>query len=541
MRENLVESLFEGRVPYEIYHPFPELVEPSAGQLRGLRENLLQAENPISGVELLKRWEILSRGEYWGAPLRTRLCALLGECNPSAALSAAVHFALGRDLVENFGTKAQKQNVGGKNPPVFSFALTESSPGSDVSQIQTLARQEGDDFVLSGQKDWVTNGLYAGFFIIVARTQPMRAGTKPGLTTFLVERQPGMRIEKLDTAALSHAGVAKVSFDDLRIPRSAILGDLGKGMRVIRAGLAGARLLVSAAAAGACRRVYNDTISFLEERRAFGRPLANFPSVRAEIAKVLSDVLAVETLVLAAAGDPLTRRESFLERGVVRLFVADAAERVFHGARELYGARAFTTQEGGKQPRVSWADARALTLLDGSDFALQSAVVLEGTEPFRRKIASLSSTSEQLDHLDLLGAQTLERMRGKLRRALSPHIPKMRMDELESFTTALGELVRDKLKKHRDYFVEMHNLHRRILCITTELAGWLALASRVRTEAEKHGEVGARRMREVAEVWVTGAVLRIRSSMEALDENQDPTLDRIAVRAMGDRSYPFEG
>lgn len=537
-RGSFVRALFEGRVDISSLSPFPRLSGGRVAQVDDLL-NQLRVDGRIGdGVEHLRDWDLLTKPIDWPTPLLARVIRQVGGADASAALSAIAHLALGVRLIRTWGTESQLADFERTSKALCAFALTEASPGSDVSRIQTHAEPNGEGYTLNGTKHWVTNGLWATHFIVVARTASPRPANKPKLTAFLVKAGPGIYVSRVPSDVLPGAGVAEVRFKDVRLTEKDVLGSVGKGFRVVMAGLSEARLLVAAAVLGACIRAFNETLSRVGDRRAFGRAVGKFPSVQTRVAGMLSEILAMESLVHGVSGlaesgaaiDPV-------ERGVVRLAVATSSARVLDAARELYGAAAYA---GNVANTRAWADARALTLLDGSDLALESYVVLEGTREGRHRHQRLSDSMDVLSRVDVTASVLLDKARNRLRRAVGKAVPGVEIEKLHEYAKRFGDAVDDAVRRHGSELVERQHVQSRLARIVAELSTWSALAARVESEIVRAGEIGSRRMVDVAAVWVHDAKPRIEGLLSMVEDNNDAQRDVVAARAYGDRGYPFD-
>lgn len=537
-RESFVRVLLDGRVDTTSLSPFPTLSGGRVAQVDDLLSQLRADGRSGDGVEHLRDWDLLSRPIDWPTPLLARVLRQVGAADASAALSAIVHLALGVRLIRSWGTEWQLAEFEQTSKALCAFALTEASPGSDVSRIQTHAEPNGTGYTLNGTKHWVTNGLWATHFIVVARTASPRPANKPKLTAFLVKAGPGVEVSRVPSDVLPGAGVAEVKFKDVRLTEKDVLGSVGKGFRVVMAGLSEARLFVGAAVLGACIRAFNDTLSRVAARRAFGRAVGKFPSVQSRIAGMLSEILAMESLVhgvagLAESGAPVDP----VERGVVRLAVASSSARVLDAARELHGAAAYT---GDVANTRAWADARALTLLDGSDLALESYIVLEGTREIRHRLQRLQDSADVLSRVDVAASLLVGKARNRFRRAAGKAVPGVEIEKLHEYAGRLGAAVDDAVRRHGTELVERQHVQSRLARVVAELSIWSALAARVKSEVEHAGEVGSRRMVEVAAIWVHDAKHRIESLLSTVEDNNDVARDVVAARAYGDHGYPFD-
>jgi len=535
---SFVRSLLEGRLDLEPITPYPSLSHGRVRQIEDLLREIRQDSTPRPASESLRAWELLQRPIEWPTPLLSRVIRQVGATDTSSALSATAHLALGARLVRAWGSEAQSRALLDSKPVFCAFALTEEAPGSDISHIQTYAEPTDDGFVISGTKHWVTNATSATHFVVVARTAPPRAADKPKLTTFFIRNGPGIEITPVPSEVLPGAGVGRVQFNRVHVKHSDVLGSVGKGFRVVMSGLSEARLLVASAVLGACIRVYNDTIARLNARRAFGRPVARFPSVQGRIAGMLAEIVAMESLVHACAGvSDIGQPVDPVERAVVRLAVSRGAARVFSAARELHGAAAFA---GTASASRHWANAQALTLLDGSDMALESYILLEGTRELRHRLATFAHAPDMIARVDAGASLLLDRAKERIRKATAQEVPHVDYRELGEKVSHLGHCVRQAVEKHGADLVEKQHVHSRLASATSELATWTALCARLKTEIETSGEVGAHRMSAVAEIWTRSAGSRLRSLFEDMESNDDVQKDGVANLAYSDESYPFD-
>ncbi len=528
----------DGRVDLLPLQPFPLLSDGRIKQVDELLARVRHDKETVSGVQRLRRWELTSRPTAWPAPLLARVLRQVGASDASAALSGIAHLALGVRLIRAWGNEAQLEKVQGTPDALCAFALTEEAPGSDVSRIQTYAEPVPNGFVLNGTKHWVTNAMSATHFVVIARTATPRAADKPRLTAFLVPFQDGVEVTPVETDVLLGSGVARVTFRDIKLKKSDVLGTEAKGFRVVMGGLAEARLYIGAAVLGACIRAFNDTLQRVDSRRAFGRSMGKFPSVQYRIAGMESEILAMESLVHAVAGlaEPGAAVDP-VERAIVRLGVSRGAARVLDAARELHGAAAFA---GNMKAARHWADTRALTLLDGSDLALESYIVLEGTRSIRQRLGRLRAAPDMLSRVDAAASILVDKAKSRLHRGAELTVPGMKLDRLYQFATQLGLAVDQAVRKHGVELVEKQHIQSRLAGITVDLSIWSAMAARLQTELERSGEIGTRRMIDVASIWVNAACHRVRELFDQLDENDDRERDRVAARALADRSYPFD-
>ncbi|SFP94101.1 acyl-CoA dehydrogenase family protein [Tranquillimonas alkanivorans] len=283
---------------------------------------------------------------------------------------------LGMGPVSLFGTDEQrawleKTRAG---EAISAFALSEPASGSDVANITTEARADGDGFVLNGEKTWISNGGIADVYTVFARTGE-GPGAK-GLSCFLVPADtPGLEIaERIDVIA-PHP-LARLRFDDMRLPASALIGERGKGFRIAMSTLDVFRSTVGAAALGFARRALDEALSRTRDRHLFGAPLFDLQMVQGHVADMALGVDASALLVYRAAwtkdmGAPRVSREA----AMAKLHATETAQKVIDAAVQLHGGDGVRS---GHIVESLYREIRALRIYEGAS-DVQKVVIARQT------------------------------------------------------------------------------------------------------------------------------------------------------------------
>ena len=276
------------------------------------------------------------------------LCEELGRVDSSVRGFLTVHTSLVSLCIQDWGTEEQKQRY---LPLLVSgdwigcYALTEPDAGSDAASIQTTAREDGDNYVLKGQKIWITNGPSADIAIVFAtRDYSLRS---KGICAFLIETNtPGFIREPMPGKELGHRAAehAHFRFQECRVPKSALLGAAGEGFKVAMSALDRGRLGVAAGAVGVAQACLDASIAFTKERRQFRQRIADFEMIQATLADMAADVEAARLLVYRAAwvkdqGLPATKATS-----IAKLFATEAAMKAASEAVLLHGNRGYSNE-----------------------------------------------------------------------------------------------------------------------------------------------------------------------------------------------------
>jgi alkylation response protein AidB-like acyl-CoA dehydrogenase len=225
---------------------------------------------------------------------------------------------------------------------VGAYALSEPGSGSDAFALTTRARQDGDGFVLTGRKVWITNGNEADLFIVFATLNP-EAGYR-GITAFLVERgMAGFTVgKKEDKLGIRASSTCELLFDGCRVPAANLLGEPGKGYKVAIETLNEGRIGIGAQMVGLARGALEHAVKYVKERRQFGRAIAEFQGVQFQLARAATEVEAARLLVYNAARLRDAGRPFLNEAAMCKLFASEAAEHATSLAVQLFGGYGYT-------------------------------------------------------------------------------------------------------------------------------------------------------------------------------------------------------
>jgi acyl-CoA dehydrogenase len=283
---------------------------------------------------------------------------------------------LGTGAISLFGTAAQrewlKQTRAGTAIPAF--ALTEPRSGSDVANIETTARRDGSDYILEGEKTWISNGGIADLYVVFARTGE-GPGAK-GISAFVVSADlVGLSIAERIAVIAPHP-LARIRLEEARVPASAMIGAPGEGFKIAMATLDVFRTTVGAAALGFARRALDETTKRARERRLFGAPLSDLQMVQAHIADMALDVDAAALLVYRAAWTKDNGAERVSrEAAMAKLFATDRAQDVIDKAVQIHGG------DGVRQGHIVenlYREIRALRIYEGAS-EVQKVIIARQT------------------------------------------------------------------------------------------------------------------------------------------------------------------
>ena len=227
---------------------------------------------------------------------------------------------------------------------VGAYALSEAGSGSDAFALTTRAREDGDGYVINGRKLWITNGNEANLFIVFATVNP-DAGYR-GITAFLVERgTAGFSVgKKEDKLGIRASSTCELVFDECRVPKSQVLGEVGKGYKAAIETLNEGRIGIGAQMIGLARGALEHAIRYTKERKQFGKAIADFQGVQFQLARAAMDVEAATLTVYNAARLRDARRPFLTEAAICKIFSSEVAERVTSLAVNLFGGNGFVKE-----------------------------------------------------------------------------------------------------------------------------------------------------------------------------------------------------
>jgi acyl-CoA dehydrogenase len=272
---------------------------------------------------------------------------------------------LGAGPISLFGSAAQRADWLPRTragTAIAAFALTEAASGSDVANIATAARRDGDDYVLDGEKTWISNGGIADLYVVFARTG--EAPGARGLSAFIVEGgNPGLKVAERIAVIAPHP-LARLRFESCRVSASAMVGKPGEGFKIAMATLDVFRTTVGAAALGFARRAMDETAKRVTKRGLFGAPMAELQMVQGHLADMALEIDAAALLVYRAAwtkdsGAARITREA----AMAKLYATEAAQRVIDTAVQLHGGDGVRS---GHAVETLYREIRALRIYEGA-------------------------------------------------------------------------------------------------------------------------------------------------------------------------------
>ncbi|KAF1771000.1 hypothetical protein GCK72_002824 [Caenorhabditis remanei] len=319
----------------------------------------------------------------------------LAKTDPSVSAMVGIHNTLPVSMIVEHGTEEQKHRYLPDlcSESLASFCISESGAGSDAFALKTVAKKDGDDFLISGSKMWITNSGEAQVFVVFANADPSQK--YKGITCFIVERgAEGLTEDKLGIRASS---TCQVHFDNVRVHKSAILGEYGKAYKYAIECLNAGRIGIGAQMLGLAQGCFDQTIPYLQQREQFGKRLIDFQGLQHQIAQVRTEIEAARLLVYNAArmkeyGIPYVR-----EAAMAKLFASQVATSTSAQCVKWLGGVGFTKEFPAEK---FYRDAMIGEIYEGtSNIQLNTIAKLIDNEYKLRNVEEFEHYA--LDHVDM--------------------------------------------------------------------------------------------------------------------------------------------
>ena len=571
---SFVQSLCLGEIEEEIIVPFPEV---RAAEKETLSEVLALVRRLVSGREKeFREWdragempaafvdELRSFGFFglvipeahgglgFGSAAYSRVLQEVARYDSSVALTIGAHSSIGMRGLLLFGTEAQRERFLPKlasGEMIAAFCLTEPGAGSDAAAVRTTAHREGDDWVLNGEKIWITNGGMADFFTVFAKTPEVKTGEhKAAMTAFLVTRDmPGVSTgPHEDKMGIRASSTTTVTFSDVRVPRENVLGELGQGfkaaMRILNAGRTG----LGGGSVGGMKKLIELASRQAKDRHQFGRSIAEFGMVKEKVGLMVVDCYAAESTVSMVAGLIDQGYEDYaVEAAISKVFSAEALWRTADEALQIAGGSGYMREFPYER---AIRDSRINRIFEGTNEILRLFIALTamndvGTQLKELATAVRNSVADPIKGFGVLSGYARRRasiatgLVGEKRAftLLHPEV-KEAAAVVEEATRDLAAAADRILRKHGGQIVGKQFATKRLADILIDLFVLSCILSRVNSAVEEKGPEGASRELQILDVFAGRARRRMRSNVNRIDDNDDDL-----VKALADHAFEREG
>jgi alkylation response protein AidB-like acyl-CoA dehydrogenase len=572
---SFVRSLCLGDIEEEILVPYPEpkvaekeTLQAIVGTLKAMlapREKDFGAwdragELPAAFVQELREAGLFGLvvpehhgGLGLGSTAYSRVIQELGRYDGSVAVTVGAHSSIGMRGLLLFGTEEQRARWLPKlatGEMIAAFCLTEPGAGSDAAGIKTTAVRDGDDWVLNGEKLWITNGGIADFFTVFAKTSLEGRGH---ITAFVVTRDmkgvsTGPHEDKMGIRASS---TTTVVLEDVRVPAANVLGEVGKGFKVAMKILNAGRTGLGGGSVGGMKRLIELSVRQARDRVQFGKPIAAFGSVKQKLGQMVVDCYASESVVNLVAG--LADRgfeDTAVEAAISKVISTEALWRTADEALQIAGGIGYMREMPYER---AVRDSRINRIFEGTNEILRLFIALAAMHDVAEELKDLAASmrgvladpvkgfgvlSDYAKRRASLATGLLKREKGSWT-LLAPAVAAeaaLFEDGARQLAIATDRL----LRRHGRKIVDAQLPTRRLADVMIDLFALAAMLTRVSTRVEDHGEDATAIEREILRTFARQAKRRVDASLAGLEENEDTGVQALASHVLETGRYTWD-
>ncbi|MCB0339186.1 MAG: acyl-CoA dehydrogenase family protein [Bdellovibrionales bacterium] len=569
---SVAKALFLGQIEEGNLFPFPKISGPEAetislvlesmqkflagyeGKYREFDKDGAQPEQYVQQLKELGLFGLIVPEAYGGVGFSnlsySRVIQESSRFDASTSLTIGAHSSIGMKGLLLFGNDQQKQKYLPKlatGEMIAAFCLTEPGSGSDAGSITTHAKKNSDgSWTLNGSKIWITNGSFANFFTVFARTE----GEKGKLTAFLVERAfPGVSTgAKEDKMGIRASSTTAVDFQNVIIPAENVLGEEGKGFKVAMSILNSGRTGLGGGCVGGMKAALQRSILYSKERKQFGNPISDFRLIKGKLAQMAVDCFAAESVV-SMVGHYLDSgsNDYSVEAAISKIFATEALWQVANESLQIAGGTGFM-KEYPYERLVR--DARINMIFEGTNEILRLYVGLSGLKGAGSYLSDLSKSvgnifndpikgfgimtdyaTKKVTHLTSLGRDRLSFVAAPLHREAGV---------FEDYTVGFARQCEKLLRMFGKDIIGNQFDTARIADTAKDLFVGLSVLSRVSQLIQEKSEAECEQEIILARIFTQQAKRRMNQNLRRIDRNEDEDIVTLADWLLDKEKYPWD-
>ena len=571
---SFMRSLCMGQIEQDVLFPFPvmspdqkEMLHEIAGALEDLlgpraddfRKWDVDGDMPAEFLEELKEFGmfgLIIPEEHGGMALGnmaySRTLQEVGRYDASVAVTIGAHSSIGMRGLLLFGTEEQKSHYMPRlasGELVAAFCLTESGAGSDAAAIKTTAVRQGDDWVLNGNKLWITNGGFADFFTVFARTASENEHGK--MTAFIVTRDmegvsTGPHEDKMGLRANP---TTNVLFDNVHVPAGNVLGEPGMGFKVAMQILNSGRTGLGGGSVGGMKRLIGLATGQANERKTFGQPISSYGLIKEKVGQMVVDCYTSEAVVTMVGGlVDGGYQEYAVEAAISKVYSTECLSRTADEALQIAGGNGYMREY--PYERIV-RDCRINRIFEGTNEILRLFIALTAMNDVAGQLKELSSSmkdvfSEPIKGFGVLSDYArkhaqLRTGRGGASKLQDLHEAiKPQAEAFENETRYLAQATDRILRKHGKNIIGKQFATKRLADIMVDLFVMACTLSRVQASIDANGAEKASKEIEILHVFTRDARVRIKRNFRRIDNNEDELLKALADDAFQTERYRWD-
>ncbi|MFZ9595242.1 MAG: acyl-CoA dehydrogenase family protein [Bdellovibrionia bacterium] len=570
---SFMRSLCMGEIEQGLILPFPQMSDSEKETLKGVFSSVgawlkpheqdfrhwdRAGEFPPSFLQEMRdmgMFSLVVPEEHGGLGLSStgysRMLQELARYDGSLAITVGAHSSIGMRGLLLFGTPEQKAKYYSKlatGEMIAAFCLTEPGAGSDAAAIKTKAVLQGDHWVLTGSKLWITNGGIADFFTVFALTD----GAEGKMTAFIVTRDMGGVTcgPHEDKMGLRASSTTTVILDQVKVPKENVLGEVGKGFKVAMKILNSGRSGLGGGCVGVMKQLIELSSKQAKERSQFGVKISEYGLIKQKVGHMVVECYASEAVVALVAGLVDQGFEDYaVEAAISKVFATECLWRTADEALQIAGGNGFMCEF--PYERIV-RNARINRIFEGTNDILRLFIALTAMRDVAQNLKNLSKSLEGIfnDPIKGFGLLSGYGLR-KISQVTGVGGARGSFDRLHKALTAEREIfeegVRDLsaaadriLRKHGKNIIGKQFATKRLADIMIDLFVLAAVLSRVHTSIEKNGLAQAEKEIEILKVFAGQVRRRTKSNFGKIDDNDDELIKSLAVHAFENEKYSWD-
>ncbi|MEZ4814432.1 MAG: acyl-CoA dehydrogenase family protein [Bdellovibrionota bacterium] len=573
---SFVRSMCIGEIEEELLFPYPKLKDTEKEMLKSIFDSIATwlkpktedfrkwdqiGDQPPELIEEIKQmglFGLIIPEEFGGLGLSTmaysRIIQELSRYDGSIALTVGEHSSIGMRGVLMFGNDEQKKKYLPKlatGELIAAYCLTESGAGSDAASIKTKAHLDGDHWVLNGEKIWITNGGIANFFTVFAATD-----TPEGkITAFIVT--PDMGTISIgpheDKMGIRANSTTTVNFDNVRVPKANVLGEVGKGFKVAVKILNNGRTGLGGGCVGGMKKCIELATKHAKERKQFGQSISEFGLIKKKIGQMTVDCYASESVVTMVSGLIDQGYEDYaVEAAISKIFASEALWRCSDEALQVAGGNGFMREYPYER---MMRDCRINRIFEGANEVLTLFVALTAMKDAVDQLKGLSQAinigSDSSVFKDPIKGFGVLKEYARMRVATKTKYGRPSFTKAHADIKAVAVLFEDEmqnlvnvvdqlLRKHGKAIIGKQFATSRLANIMIDMFVMACMISRVTQALEEKGPEASSKEIEILQTFAFQAKRRMKDNQKQIDRNMDEEIKSLAVFATEQEHYAWD-
>jgi len=567
--ESFIRSLCVGEINEKIIFPYPKMKSDEKESLKTISDSIeswlgdkgeefrkwdVEGKLPDNILQEMREFGLFGLiipEEHGGFSLSTtaysRTIQELSKHDGSLTLTCGAHSSIGMRGLLMFGNDAQKKKYLPKlatGELIAAYCLTEAGSGSDAASIKTTAKKEGDHWILSGEKLWITNGECGDFFTVFAATD----SPEGKMTAFLVTRDMGgvSNGPKEDKMGIRSSNTTTVFFDNVKVPQENVLGEVGKGFKIAMKILNMGRTGLGGGCVGGMKSLIDMTTKQAKERKQFGKSIAEFGMIKSKIGQMIVDCYAAESAVNMVNGLIDQGYEDYaVEAAISKIFATEALWRTSDEALQIAGGNGFMREFAYER---IMRDCRINRIFEGTNEILRLFTALTAISDAGQQLKDLQkAVKDPIKGFGLFVDYAKKHMKAtKALKVMRPTVSKAHPalkrsaaifeTEVQRLTTSVDRI----LRKHGKNIIGKQLATNRLANIIIDIFVMGSMLSRVTQSIEEKGLEDAAQEMEILEVFTHQAHKRISGLLKRIDDNVDEQIKSLSDHAVEKEAYSWD-